>query len=173
MAKRYFRQKSVKTIWFVWCIIILLLVLSSCVPVYQYHYRDLEYIPFDIHDRPINIYDYRYRDVINVYVPKYRSPAMYRYNGVYYTEPYTTMMYRDVQGRLGPRRVPNSVVKKIHREHDASRRFPAPKRESSLSRAPQNIIKKQRKQRENFFKDDTADQKSDRKVNRNRIRSRR
>ena len=161
MAKRYFRQKSVKTIWFVWCIIILLAIfLSGCVPVYQYHYRDLEYRPIDIHDRPLDIYDSRHHGIINVYVPRYRPPIMYRYSGVYYSEPYTTMMYRDVQGRVSPRKIPNSVVKKIHREHSVPRR------------APQNIVKKQRQQRENFFKDDQVDQRSDHRLNRQRTRNR-
>ena len=155
MANRYFRQKSVITIWFVWCIIILLAIfLSGCVPVYQYYYRDLEYKPIDMHDRPLDIYDSRHHRIINVYVPRYRPPIMYRYNGVYYSEPYTTMMYRDVQGRVRPRKIPNSVLRKIHRSHQV---HPPP-------------VKKTKKQ--HIFTNPTMDQESNRRLIRKRIEDR-
>ena len=131
--------------WMVWCLIMFLLFSFGCVPVYHYQYEE----PIDI------IYDYPPK-VINVYVPRHRPSPMYYYNGIYYSEPYTTMLYRDTHGRVGPRKIPNSVLRKIHRQH---------------SHPP--VIKKAPRNRQNFFQDAEVDQKYDRRLNRKRIRNRR
>ena len=145
---------------YIWCCVIVFLLIG-CGPVYRYQYKELDYIPTEIYNKPLDMYDYRHREIINVYVPRYRPLTMYSYGGIYYSEPYTTVLYRDLNGRVGPRKVPDSVLRKMHRQHNPSPRT-----------APQNIIKKQRQQRENFFKSDQVDQRSDRKLNRQRTRNR-
>jgi len=128
-----------------WIILPLILLLGCTTTPYQYY--ELEY-------EPLEFYDYPLSPGVNVYIPRHRPYPLYRFDGFYYDEPYTYMLYREQNGRVRPRKIPNSVLRKIHRSHQV---HPPP-------------VKKTKKQ--HIFTNPTMDQESNRRLIRKRIEDR-
>ena len=99
-------MKRVRSIFLV-IFLMLLLNTTGCVPViYEHHH--LEYEPIDA----IDIYRIPIRHPEVVYIPRYKPRHLYQYNNFWYDEPYTRMLYMDLQGRVAPRKIPNSQLPK-------------------------------------------------------------
>jgi len=89
-------------------LIIILLLFSGC--VYQIDYNPLDYTPIEhdiIYVKPRTEY---------VYIPRYRPRPLYFYAGWWYDEPYTYITYRDIRGRVAPRKIPKSLMQDIEKK---------------------------------------------------------
>lgn len=51
-----------------------------------------------------------------VYVPRFRPSSMYYWDGMWYDEPYTYIVYQDVRGRVAPRRIPKRIMRNIEKQ---------------------------------------------------------
>lgn len=93
-----------------------LLLFSGCVPVYQIDYHPLDYTPIDtepiIHIRP---------GIEYVYIPRYRPRPLYFYAGRWYDEPHTHIIYRDIRGRISPKKIPKRIMEDIERRMKRNR----------------------------------------------------
>ena len=81
---------------------IFLIFMGGCVPVMEYNY------PVDaiiIHE-PMEY----------VYVPRYRPRPLYYWNGMWYDEPHTHIIYQDVRGRVSPRKIPKRIMRDMERK---------------------------------------------------------
>ena len=121
----------------------LIILLTGC-GVATYQYPELEYKHYEI-------YDYPPYPAVPVYIPRHRPYPLYRFDGFYYDEPYTYMLYREKNGRVRPRKIPNSILRKIHQSHQV---HPPP-------------VKQKKK---HIFTNPTVDQESNRRITRQRTR---
>ena len=124
-------MKKIKFIFFITSLM-LIFNISGCVPVMYHQYEPIDVI--DIYHNPI-----RHPEV--VYIPRHRPLKLYRYNNFWYDEPYTRMLYMDLQGRVAPRKIPNSQLPK---ERPSIKRKRAEKPDIRLPALPKNrrIIRK-------------------------------
>ena len=124
-------MKKIKFILFA-ISLILIFNISGCVPVIYHQYEPIDVI--DIYYNPIP-----QREI--VYIPRYKPRPLYQYNNFWYDEPYTRMLYMDLQGRVAPRKIPNSQLPK---ERPSIKRKRAEKPDIRLPALPKNrrIIRK-------------------------------
>ena len=85
---------------------------SGCVPVINHRPIPLRYEPIDTIIRVDGRIEY-------VYVPRFRPRPMYRWDGIWYDEPYRYIPYQDLRGRVSPRRIPKRLYDKIERQAPA------------------------------------------------------
>ena len=112
---------------------------SGCTPVNVYRYNDFEYRPIDvidIYERPPRVYVHEI-----AYIPKFRPMKLYHFNGMWYDEPYTRMLYQDVNGRVRPRRIPRSIIREI----DKRMKIRRPYRRQPEEISPDKMKRKKRK----------------------------
>ena len=82
---------------------------GGCVPVIYHRPIPPRYEPID------SMTNYRSR-VEYVYVPRYRPRPLYYWNGMWYDEPHTHIIYQDVRGRVSPRKIPKRIMRDIERK---------------------------------------------------------
>ena len=100
-------KKIVKQVTFLLCVSVFLT--GGCVPVIYHRPIPPRYEPID------SMTNYRSR-VEYVYVPRFRPKPMYYWDGMWYDEPYTYIVYQDVWGRVTPRKIPRRIMKNIERQ---------------------------------------------------------
>ena len=92
---------------------ILAIFTSGCAPINVY--RPIDAI--DIYERPLELYR---REV--VYIPRYRPMRLYHFNGMWYDEPYTRMLYQNLNGKIQTRRIPRSILRQMNKKIEIKRR---------------------------------------------------
>ena len=80
-----------------------------------------------------------------VYIPRYRPRPMYLYGSMWYTEPYTIVVYEDDNGYRKKRKVPNS---KLRMEFNRSR--PYLKRKGDVESIMKRVNEERKKRRYNM-----------------------
>ena len=97
---------------------------GGCVPVIYHRPIPPRYEPID------SMTNYRSR-VEYVYVPRFRPKPMYYWDGMWYDEPYTYIVYQDVWGRVTPRKIPRRIMRNIDRQK--TQKFITPKQRPILN----------------------------------------
>ena len=82
-----------------------------------------------------------------VYIPRFRPSPMYLYGNMWYTEPYTIVVYEDDYGYRKRRKVPNS---KLRMEFNRSR--PYLKRKSDINSIMDRVKEERKKMNHNLKK---------------------
>ncbi len=94
-----------ESIWFGFIMLLLPILITSCVITPAYRYRWWEYEPIDYNTLHPNL------QPEHVYIPRYRPQPIYQYENVWYSEPYTILIYEDNTGYRIRQKVPNSLLR--------------------------------------------------------------
>ena len=85
-------------------IFLLPLLIAGCItPAYHYEWWEYEPIDYNIHHKVLTP-EY-------VYIPRYRPKPLYIYENLWYSEPYTIVIYEDDSGYRSRQKVPNTHLK--------------------------------------------------------------
>ena len=102
----------------------------GCVVTPIYNYDWWEYHPID------SMEVYR-SNIEYVYIPRTKPMSFYRYNNIWYAEPYTILIFRDDRGRSIREKVPNS-----HLRRRLKKQRPIMKRKKDVESIMKDINKK-------------------------------
>ena len=114
-------------------LVVSMFLTGGCVPVIYHRPIPPRYEPID------SMTNYRSR-VEYVYVPRFRPKPMYYWDGMWYDEPYTYIVYQDVWGRVTPRKIPRRIMKNIERKRP--QKFITPQRRPVRSNDRNRIRKR-------------------------------
>ena len=118
-------------------IVFLSILFTGCV-VETYQYDRWEYQPIDYNTRHPFI-----RPEL-VYIPKYRPRPLYLYENIWYSEPYTIVIYEDGSGYKSRQKVPNS-----HLKMQLNKTRPYLKREKDVESIMKRVDEERRKKMHN------------------------